>query len=134
MALFSKTKDGGVLEQMHTCECMGREADIERCCIAYRPASVRGVITRVETPHNTERQSEEAKKRSKWRKTHRCRQKTVRRQKLVSISRRQRRNLITPSPHLPSCHPGETIVNVFWTSLRQHKESRAGSSNASVTN
>lgn len=38
---------------------MGREADIERCCIAYRPASVRGVITRVETPHNTERQSEE---------------------------------------------------------------------------
>lgn len=35
---------------------MDREADMEGCCIAHRPASVNRVITTVDAPHNTERQ------------------------------------------------------------------------------
>ena len=43
---------------------------MERCCIAQRPASVRSVITTVETAHNTGRQSkeEESNRRGKKKK------------------------------------------------------------------
>lgn len=41
---------------------------MERCCIAWRPASVSRVITTVETPHNTDRQREveEEEKECVW--------------------------------------------------------------------
>lgn len=56
MSEYNNGGGAGGLEQMCTCESTGREADMERCCIAHRPASVRRVLTRVETPRNTERQ------------------------------------------------------------------------------
>lgn len=40
------------------------------------------------------------------------RTKTEWRQKLVSVSHRQ--TLIIPPYHLPSCHPGESIVNILY--------------------
>lgn len=46
-------------EGMCVSESADREADMERCCTAQRPASVSRVVTTVETPHNTERQRQE---------------------------------------------------------------------------
>lgn len=58
--LWASTVTGGsVLERMCMSESTDREADMERCCIAQRPASVSRVVTTAETPRKTERQREE---------------------------------------------------------------------------
>lgn len=56
---MSAVKGGSVLKLMCMSESTNGEADMERCCIAHRPASVNRVITTVEAAHDTERQREQ---------------------------------------------------------------------------
>lgn len=86
-------------------ESRNGEADIERCCIAHRPASVRRVITTAKTPHNTERQRRRRGESNRHEKKEDIGEN--------SSSQRQQQTLIIPPDHPPPCHPDESIPNVF---------------------